>query len=154
MVRERETSSDDTISSEDFDSSSSSDYPSDTEESFYSDESNEVYSDEDEDPFKGWNEFCECPEDYRGDLDEPNCPRCARTVAFDFDDTGSIDWSVFERNCTITKGFSKSFLNFYNSLWRTEVSDVESVIDEEYHVVNDVYEEAAIDAYFADDEEC
>ena len=153
MVRERDTSSDDTTSSEDSDSTALSDYSSDTEESVHSEASIEVHSDENEDPFKGWNEFCTCPEDYRGELDEPNCPRCARTVVFDFDDTDSVDWSVFERNCTITKNFSRSFLKFYNSLWRAEPFDAESEIDDEYYAVDSTHEEVAVDAYFADDEE-
>lgn len=93
-------------------------------------------------PFVEWSQECKCQTDYRGEEDESNCPRCLKTVTTD-NTSCEMDWSVIERNCTVTK---KSFKQFWNEIkWRFQYSDT---IDENRQISADKIENS-----FADDED-
>ena len=61
-------------------------------------------------------------------------------VICDVEESSSVDWSVFERNCKITNRFSKSLEDFIAEI------DIDSSVKTD---LNAVVEE---ETYFADDE--
>lgn len=95
---------------------------------------------DDEDPFKKRSEYCSCETEYRGEQDETHCPNCSKIVIKDIDDSGSVDWSVFERNCIITNRLSKSLEDF--------IAEIEF----DFSLKTDLNANVEEEMYFADDE--
>ena len=61
-------------------------------------------------------------------------------VIKDIDDSGSVDWSVFERNCIITNRLSKSLEDF--------IAEIEF----DFSLKTDLNANVEEEMYFADDE--
>ena len=121
-------------------SASSTEFAPNSDSTITSNSDTSIDSDGEEDPFKSWYEYCSCETDYRGELDETHCPNCSKMVISDVDESGSVDWSVLERNCKITNRFSKSLEDFL------------AEIDFDFSVKTDLNAVVEEETYFADDE--